>query len=89
MSVADRQRRAVLHKRATIKTVVFYALVVGLWTYLSNMLLKWFIQDPQRLTQAQTVKGAPGSGRTFKVILPFPGQGTAEPDLPSTGTGPL
>ena len=58
MSVADRQTRTALHKRATVKVVVFYAFVACLWIYFSDMLLGLFIQDPQRLTQAQTVKGA-------------------------------
>jgi hypothetical protein len=58
MSVADQQQRTALHKRATVKTVAFYALIACLWIYFSDMLLELFIQDPHQLTQAQTIKGA-------------------------------
>jgi len=58
MPIADQQQRTVLHRRAAVKTALFYALIACLWIYFSDMVLVLFIQDPHQLTRAQTFKGA-------------------------------
>ncbi len=51
------QHRKILHRRTAARTVIFYAIFACLWIYFSDALLAWFINDPIRLTQVQTIKG--------------------------------
>ncbi len=57
MSATDQREVRNLHKRTAVRTVVFYAILAGLWIYFSDTLLAWFFSDPALLTQAQTFKG--------------------------------
>ncbi len=58
MPSKETQDRKVLHHKAAVRTAVFYTIFAGLWIYLSDSLLSWFIKDPTLLTKAQTIKGS-------------------------------
>lgn len=57
MSSSKSQSRRVIHQRTAARTALFYTIFSGLWVYLSDTVLAWFVDDPAQLTQAQTIKG--------------------------------
>jgi len=46
-----------LHRRTAARTAAWYAVFACLWIFFSDTVLAWFIQDPDVLTFAQTLKG--------------------------------
>lgn len=56
-STAAQNRKKILHRKAAIRTAVFYAVFAFLWIYFSDTVLELFISDPHRMTQVQTIKG--------------------------------
>jgi len=57
MSAIEHQERKTLHRRATARTVALYAVFACLWIYFSDTVLAWFVNSPDQLTKAQTIKG--------------------------------
>ncbi len=50
-------QKPALHKRTALRVAVFYALIAGLWIFLSDKALTMMFTDPSLLTAAQTIKG--------------------------------